>query len=103
MIASAVAGIGASICCVGPLILLGLGISGAWIANLSALEAVRPFFLLLTVFFIGLAFHKLYLIPQSCEPGKACARNQALGRQRVLFWIVTIPLLAEYATEPGKA
>lgn len=38
MVAAALAAVGASACCAGPLILLSLGIGGAWIGNLTALE-----------------------------------------------------------------
>ena len=34
----------ASACCIGPLVLLTLGISGAWIGNLTALEPYKPIF-----------------------------------------------------------
>ena len=36
--------IGASSCCIIPLILFSLGISGAWIGNLTALAPYKPFF-----------------------------------------------------------
>jgi mercuric ion transport protein len=93
MIAGVLAGVGASLCCVAPLVLLSLGLGGAWVANLAMFEPVRPVFLLLALFFVGLAFRKLYLIPQPCEPGKPCADDEAARRQRVVFWAVTIPLL----------
>jgi mercuric ion transport protein len=41
---SAAAAIGASLCCVVPLVLVSLGISGAWLASLTALEPYRPLF-----------------------------------------------------------
>jgi mercuric ion transport protein len=93
MIASIFTGIGASLCCVAPLVLLSLGLSGAWVANLTALEPVRPLFLLLTLFFVGLAFRKLYLNQQVCESGKPCADDEIIRRQRMIFLVVTIPLL----------
>ena len=34
----------ASICCVGPLVLVSIGISGAWIGNLTVFEPYRPIF-----------------------------------------------------------
>jgi mercuric ion transport protein len=61
MLAGVAAGIGASVCCVGPLVLLALGISGTWIGVLTALEPYRPFFIGLTLLFLGLAFRKLDL------------------------------------------
>ena len=93
IIASVLTGIGASLCCVAPLVLLSLGIGGAWIANVSAFEPFRPVFLLLTLVFISLTFKKLYLTPQKCESDKACANDRAIKKQRLFFWVVTIPLV----------
>lgn len=93
LIAGALAAIGASLCCVGPLVLLGLGISGAWIGSLSALEPVRPFFMAVTLVFLGLAFRRLYLVPQVCAPETPCADPRTLPRQRAIFWLVTAALL----------
>ena len=94
LVASVLAASGASVCCVGPLVLLALGISGAWIANLTALEPLRPWFIAATLLFLGLAFRRLYLQPQACEPGAACAQSIILKRQRLIFWFVTLALLA---------
>jgi mercuric ion transport protein len=94
LFASMLAAIGASVCCVGPLVLLTLGIGGAWIANLTALEPLRPWFIAATLVFLGLAFRRLYLQPQACEPGAACAEPIVLKRQRLIFWAVALALLA---------
>src|SRR5260221_14178532 len=87
------AGIGASLCCVAPLVLLGLGIGGAWISNLTALEPYRPIFVGLTLLFVGLAFRQLYLIPQVCEAGTPCADPLTVKRTRIVFWVVSLLLL----------
>jgi mercuric ion transport protein len=92
--AGILAGIGASVCCVGPLVLLALGIGGAWIGNLTAFEPYRPLFIGLTLIFLGLAFRRLYLVPQACAPGTPCADPQTVKRQRLTFWTVVILLLA---------
>lgn len=92
--AGSLAAIGASVCCVGPLVLLALGIGGAWIANLTALEPMRPWFIAATLLFLGLAFRRLYMQPQVCEPGAVCADPAVLARQRSMFWFVTLVLLA---------
>ncbi len=94
LIAGALAAIGASVCCVGPLVLLGLGIGGTWIGNLTALEPLRPWFIGATLLFLGLAFRRLYLQPPVCEPGAACAEPLVLKRQRLIFWLVALALLA---------
>jgi mercuric ion transport protein len=93
LIASVAAALTASVCCVGPLALLALGVSGAWIANLTALEPYRPIFIGATLVFLGLAFRKLYLLPRTCEPGKACAVPTHLRKQRTAFWMVSVLLV----------
>ena len=94
MIAAALAAIGASLCCVAPLVLLTLGIGGAWISYLTALQPYRPIFIGVTLLFLGLAFRRLYLIPQACAPGETCAVPAVRRNQRIIFWIVTVSLLA---------
>jgi mercuric ion transport protein len=91
--AGALAAVGASACCVGPLVLLGLGISGAWIGTLTALEPVRPIFVVAALAFLGLAFRKLYLQPRACSPGASCAAPHVLSRQRLTFWVVGLSAL----------
>ena len=93
LIAGALAAVGASVCCVGPLVLLALGISGAWISGLTALEPLRPVFIALTLLFLGLSFRKVYLNPQACVPGTPCADPRTVKRQRGIFWVVTVLLL----------
>jgi mercuric ion transport protein len=91
------AGIGASACCVGPLLLVSLGVGGAWIGHLTALEPYRPIFIVLTVVFLGLAFRKLYLLPQSCAQEDSCVAERTRYAQRIVFWIlvpVTLGLVA---------
>lgn len=97
MIASVLAGIGASLCCVAPLVLLSLGVGGAWMATLTALEPVRPVFMGLALLFIGLTFHKLYLAAPTCGSEKPCAENAVIRKQRFIFWGVAIPLLGVLA------
>jgi mercuric ion transport protein len=90
LLAAALAAIGASLCCVGPLVLLGAGIGGAWIGNLTALEPVRPLLIGVTALFVAMAFRRLYIVPQVCEPGTACADPRILKRQRLVFWFVAV-------------
>ncbi len=94
MIAAALAAIGASLCCIGPLVLLALGIGGAWISYLTALEPYRPIFVVIALLFLGLAFRKLYLVPQQCAPGDACAVPATRRNQRIIFWLVSVMLIA---------
>ncbi len=92
-IGAILAAIGASACCVGPLLLLSLGIGGAWMSTLTSMEAVRPFFFVITLIFIGLGYRKLYLMPENCEAGQACAVSEVKQRQRLIFWIGSVLIL----------
>ena len=92
--ASALAAILGSLCCVTPLVLLTLGISGAWISQLTALEPYRPIFIGVTAVFIGLAFRQLYIVPVRCSPGEVCANPRLQRRQRQIFWAVVAGLAA---------
>jgi mercuric ion transport protein len=100
--AGAFAAIGASICCVSPLVLLLMGIGGAWVANLAALEPMRPFFIGATLLFVALAFGRLYLVPQVCDPGMPYADPRTVSRQRLMFWIVVV-VLASLLAVPWMA
>ncbi len=99
LIAGGLAGIGASACCIGPLLLLSLGIGGAWIAHLTVLEPYRPVFIVLGLLFLGLAFRRLYLVAPACDAQAACAANRVPKMQRLIFWIFT-PLLLGLMASP---
>jgi mercuric ion transport protein len=88
LVAGILAAVGAS-----DLVLLALGISGAWIGSLTALEPYRPFFIGLTLLFLGFAFHRLYFARRACTPGSVCANPRTLKHQRLAFWIVTVLVL----------
>jgi mercuric ion transport protein len=92
--ASVAAAIVSSLCCVAPLVLLMLGISGAWIGQLTALEPYRPIFIGVTAIFMVLAFRQLYIVPARCAPEDACANPRLQKRQRQVFWGVAAGLAA---------
>jgi len=94
LFASIIAGITASACCLGPLVLLMLGVSGSWISNLTAMEPYRPIFIGITLLFLGLAFRKLYLIPQTCAVDTPCAQPANLRKQRIIFWVIAAAVTA---------
>lgn len=100
LIAGALTAIGASVCCIGPLVLLALGIGGTWVGSLTATEPYRPFFIGLTLLFLWLAFRNLYLVPQVCTVGMPCADPRTNKRQRLTFWVVTVLLLGLLAVPP---
>ena len=60
--------IAASTCCIVPLILFSLGVSGAWIGNLTALEPYKPIFIIMTLGFLGYGYWMVYRKPKACTP-----------------------------------
>ena len=73
LVGGMLASIGASACCVGPLLLLSLG--------------------------LGLAFRQLYFVKQSCDSDANCATERTRKAQRLIFWIAA-PLLLGLAAVP---
>lgn len=94
LLGGAAAAVGASACCAGPLLLVVLGVGGAWGSRLVALEVYQPYFVAAALAFFGHAFFKLYRKPEACEPGEACAVPAVRRRQRVIFWVVAVAAAA---------
>ncbi len=87
--AAALIGAGlASACCVVPLLFVTLGISGAWIANLTALEPYKPFVAAVTLALLGYGFWHVYFKPKpKCEDGSYCARPQSARTTKAVLWL----------------
>jgi mercuric ion transport protein len=90
IIGGVVAAIGASLCCIGPFVLLSLGVSGAWIGNLTLLEPYRPVFIAIVLLLFGWAGWQINRPVEACEPGSACSVPQTRKRRQVVFWITAI-------------
>lgn len=90
LLGAAVAVIGASVCCVVPLVLVLMGISGAWIANLTALDVWRPWFSAATILCVGAAFWSLYGPRSRCLSDGECVDPRVLRRRQRWLWAATI-------------
>ena len=65
----------ASSCCIAPLVLLAVGVSGAWIANLTQLAPYQPFFIAATAACLGAGYWLVYWARKvACPDGEVCAR-----------------------------
>lgn len=102
-----IAALGASTCCVLPLVLFTLGVSGAWIGNLTALAPYQPFFVAAAVGFIGLGFLRVYRRPKvACADGY-CARPASSRVARIAVFTaaalvcvaVAFPYIARFLLE----
>ncbi len=76
----------ASTCCLGPLVLVTLGVSGAWIGNLTLLEPYRPFFIVIALGALFFAWRSIYRPAQACKPGEICALPPTRRLYKFLFW-----------------
>ena len=81
--------IAASSCCIVPLILFSLGISGAWIGNLTALTPYKPFFIVITLGFLGYGYWLVYRKPATCSTSEACARPLPARLVKASLWGAT--------------
>lgn len=84
----------ASTCCVVPLMLLTLGVSGAWIGNLTLLEPYRPITAGIALVFIALGFRQVYFKDKpACEEGSYCARPESSIITKTVLWFSTALVL----------
>ncbi|MGH7674797.1 MAG: mercuric transporter MerT family protein [Gemmatimonadales bacterium] len=89
------AAVASALCCVGPLVAVALGLSGAGLA--ATFEPLRPYFVAGTVVALGSGFVVLHREERkACEPGTLCASPITRRRMKWALWIATavaIPLL----------
>ncbi len=85
----------ASSCCIVPLLLVTVGISGAWIGNLTALEPYQPYFAAVALIFVGLGFWQVYFRPKNeCAEDSYCARPRSSVITKTALWTATVLILA---------
>jgi len=90
--------IAASTCCIIPLVLFSLGISGAWIGQLTALSAYQPIFIAITLGFLGYGYWLVYRKPKvACAEGEACARPLPNVIVKSGLWFATALILLAFA------
>jgi len=66
----------ASSCCILPLALFMLGVSGAWIGNLTALAPYQPILFAATVGCLGVGYYLVYRQPKTLRAAIAEARRE---------------------------
>jgi mercuric ion transport protein len=93
-IGSTLAAFVASLCCLGPLILGGVGLGAVLVATFAPL---RPYFLAVSAVLLALGFYFVYRKPKAlpaCE-GEVCARDGHAGRLvKPLLWLVAAAVVA---------
>ena len=90
----------ASSCCVAPLVLLLLGVSGAWIGNLTALEPFKLYFAVAALIFIGAGFWQVYFRRRpDCADDSYCARPRSTMLIKAALWIATALVIVTLTTD----
>ncbi|WP_298135393.1 mercuric transporter MerT family protein [Acidiferrobacter sp.] len=85
--AAVVTGFLASVCCVGPLVLVVAGIGGAWVADLTVLDPLRPWLIAMTIVLLAFA-HWRYWRGRRAEA--ACACPPRGGHSALWLWLGTV-------------
>ncbi len=87
----------ASSCCIFPLVLFGLGVSGAWIGNFTRLAAYQPYFIAATLAFLGYGYWLVYRSStRVCADVQTCARplpNRVVKTSLILATILVAAAL----------
>src|SRR5579863_6392786 len=85
----------ASSCCILPLALFGLGVSGAWIGNFTRLAPFQPCFVAATLAFLGYGYWLVYRSStRACAYGEACARPLPTRIVKTCLVLATILVVA---------
>lgn len=85
----------ASSCCVLPLVLVSLGVTGTWIGSLTALEPYKPWFIAAAVALIGYGFWYVYFRkPEPCADDSYCAKPESSRLTKAALWLGSIMVLA---------
>jgi mercuric ion transport protein len=83
------AAIGSTLCCVGPLVAVLVGVSGAGIAR--TFEPWRPAFVVLTVGAFAYGHWNVRRLKTAvCEPGSPCASPRTVRWINALLWVGTV-------------
>lgn len=83
----------ASSCCVVPLVLVSIGVSGAWVGNLTTLEPYSPIFAAVALLCIGLGFWHVYF-----RQAGACAAKRSVKITKVVLWLAAVLTLIALTT-----
>src|SRR5262245_66218764 len=85
----------ASSCCILPVFLFSLGISGAWIGNFTQLAPYQPYFLGATTVFLGTGYWLVHRASKrACVEGEACARPLPRRLVKTALVVATVMVVA---------
>ena len=94
----------ASSCCVVPVILISLGLSGAWLGKLTVFAPYSAYFIAFTLACLSVGFYFVYRRPVVCIEGSNCDQPGAGRLVKVALFSATVlvataialPYVAQY-------
>ena len=89
----------ASSCCIGPLVLITLGASGAWIGKLTALKAYQPLFVALAIGFLGYGFWRAYGKEKQICDSESCETPRSDRIVKIALWVATVLVVVALTTD----
>jgi mercuric ion transport protein len=87
----------ASACCLAPLILVALGLSGAWIGSLMVLDPYRPVFTVVSLAALVVACHWIFRRTQARVSEGTCEAPLSNRAYRIVFGLVALLVLVALA------
>ena len=85
-------------CCIMPLALFALGVSGAWIGNLTALAPYQPILIGITLAFLAAGYYLVYRRPAAaCADGGTCRRPLQNRIVKAALWVATVMVASAMA------
>jgi len=86
----------AASCCILPLVLFGLGVTGAWIGTFTQLAPYQPYFIAVTIGCLGYGYWLVYRASKvaACTDGEACARPLSNWLVRLGLIVATMLVVA---------
>src|SRR5258708_15212166 len=94
-VGSLLGALAASSCCILPLVLFSLGVTGAWIGNLTQLAPYHSYIVAATLAFLGYGYWLVFRSSQAdCTGGEACAKPLPNRLLRIRLILAPAPAIA---------
>jgi mercuric ion transport protein len=95
LVGGVLAALASVVCWVVPLVLVSIGLTGAWMSTFTVLAPYKWVVIGIALASLGYAGYKIFRVQpaEGCEPDPACAAPRSNLLPRVMFWIVSALVL----------
>jgi mercuric ion transport protein len=78
-------------CCLLPLVLVGVGLSSAWVGSLDSFVPYKPIFVVAAAALLTYGFYAVYRRSEArCDAGSACKTCNSRRGAKTLLWVATV-------------